>query len=539
MPHVQMPDGAIVDMPDKLDPETAARFRKLVESKTRQPTYGKASAGGPPVSGETWQHDPQPEMSIAERAGRAASIYGARPALNAILGVPEMVAGGLSGIANKVVNPLVERVTGVQQQPSVAPNFTEGAMRAIGLPTPETPEEKSMATGQDLGLLAGTVGSAALPSLQRLIAPAIESIAPSIRPVTEAASKIAKPITSLPEKAKTAFIESAQDLPASLPRERLQAALELEKRGAPVTGRQVMEGQKARVPSAGKADKQTEAVHQAYRESVGEPAGKSFGKEDLDRSFERIGKGYDTVLEGRSFAVPRDTFENLNSMSKELQSLRDSAGKSAVPSKLMERLSALTKIYNDASAKGLKNIQVKIAGDDYNKLRSLLGKEARATADDEVASRLYSMQRELDKAAEAGMPEIADDLRTLRRQYRNASVLDEASVGSESGLIPPQRVRQLLERRYGSDAHSMDDPLVRMANASRSLNIGHPGASAGANLPAMQKPTLKMILDAMREPAINAQAWRYKLGERARSADEAAKAIADQSAETGTSLTAK
>ncbi len=319
----------------------------------------------------------------------------------------------------------------------------------------------------------------------------------------------------------SAIARKHQELPASIPRERVQHAIELEDRGVPVSSQQIIKGQQAAPPSASRANKQIEEVHQAYRKSIGLPPGKSLGTGDLQANFKKMNGEYETLLKDRTVQFEPDMFEKMKDMRDHLKSLQDTAGRSAVSSKLMERLNNLTSGYEKAEKVGLTNIRPKMAGTEYNEIRSLLGKDARRTSDDQAASMLYRMQTEFDKAAERSMPDIADDLRGLRTRWRNTSVLDEAAQGSEAGMIPPQKVRSLMERRYGTKAHTMNDDLARIAEAARSLNIKHPGASDSMSLPRVPALSLQGLSSLASSPLDSLRARLYKSGERKRQASEA------------------
>jgi hypothetical protein len=111
----------------------------------------------------------------------------------------------------------------------------------------------------------------------------------------------------------------------------------------------------------------------------------------------------------------------------------------------------------------LKGVEGKISGEEYNEIRSIIGQYATNSADDRVASILYSMQRAVDNAAErtvrptayseewgtfmsekmrrlakeesaAKTKEIVDNLKALRKQYTVYQDVFDAAY--HKGLTP-------------------------------------------------------------------------------------------------------
>jgi hypothetical protein len=433
--------------------------------------------------------------------------------------------------ASQIVSPFVDPIVNMGGQISGGAAGLLQALRAHSLTAPSVQNAVQAATpptlhpdtmiGRGLEGVQNAIGSGMAYLPQKIANPVAKAGYPGLATAIDLGGQAAEGamlgrVAPVAGEKIGAAMDRATALPASVPIDRMRSVLELENRGVPVSARQVLRGQKSAPAWGGTRTAQTADVHNQYRAAIGEPPGETFGPEQLRSARQRLNSDYETIPKGKKFVLPSQFFEGMNDSLAEMKRLQDAAGRSAAPSKAIERLSNMAKKYNMAKASGMKNPQTSMRGEDYQEIRSLLGKDIRSARDPELKNTLRKVQDELDNHAEHGMPEIAPDLRRMRTQWRNLSVLEDAAEGQERGLIPPQRVHHFLEQRYGTRMAEpgtalANDPLVRIANASKSLNIGHPGVTTSPPIPGLG---VHKLLEMGTLPFDAARAKLLKYGQR-------------------------
>jgi hypothetical protein len=163
MPQVTMPDGQVVEMPDKLDDATATRLKALRSEGPRKPH-------APPV--EITEPEKAPEINLKNVVGAAAE-----PALSMATGAIAQPVAGLAGLAQGAYNlfdpsgkPAGDRVRQIQEGMTYQPR-TEGGKRAVE--TMSYPFQKVHEGGQAMGDFAESKG--APPWLSTLLASSPEA----------------------------------------------------------------------------------------------------------------------------------------------------------------------------------------------------------------------------------------------------------------------------------------------------------------------------------------------------------------------------
>jgi hypothetical protein len=123
---------------------------------------------------------------------------------------------------------------------------------------------------------------------------------------------------------------------------------------------------------------------------------------------------------------------------------------------------------------------------EYNKLRSILGRDAqRSKADPEKASLLRKAQEALDGAADRSMPDIKDALDATRGRYENLMILQDASVGKGPGFITPAQVGAKVAQRMGHRSlYPNQSPLKELGRQGLSLS-GDAALDSGVNVSGM------------------------------------------------------
>lgn len=292
-------------------------------------------------------------------------------------------------------------------------------------------------------------------------------------------------------RAATGVQRRLAERPAGIPAERIEAVRAMPQGAVPAS--QVMRG--------AEISPTQEVFNRQYNRLVGNPESKDFGRREFTEARNRLSSEYDRLLTGRQVTFDEQFFADIQDLLNRQRSLAQTGVMFAearpiintlsqiatLPSNLQARAAALRDIPADTTdiavnrealalideaMKSLRGQTITMDARIYNDLRSQLGDAAYRTADRDRAKVLRGMQQAFDQAADRSLPrEVARDLGTTRNQYENLKILEEAQKGAEPGLILPQRVGQVSERRAGEGFIYGDKEMYDLGRKGLSLGM--------------------------------------------------------------------
>lgn len=307
-------------------------------------------------------------------------------------------------------------------------------------------------------------------------------------------------------RAATGMQRQLANRPAAIPRERIEAVRAVPEGTTPPS--QIMRGGVTPLGAPSDVSRSQAFFNRQYNRLVGNPEAQDFGRREFIEASNRLSGEYDRLLTGRQVTFDDQFFGNIQDLLNRQRSLSQTGVMFAearpiintllqiasLPANLQARAAALRDIpvdtadiavnrealaVIDEAMNSLRGQRITMDARIYNDLRSQLGDAAYRTADKERAKVLRGMQRAFDDAADRSLPrEIARDLSTVRNQYENLKILEEAQKGAESGLILPQRVAQVAERRSDQGFIYGDKEMYELGRKGRSLGI-QPEAAQG------------------------------------------------------------
>lgn len=492
MPVVQMPDGTQVSFPDTM---SATSIRGLIAQKfPRQ--VGEAGQAKPMSERDTSGHsmaEPQKygQSGSAAMGAADATTFGWGDELasylgSALSGVPrKQVLGEMRADAGKAQtdNPgsyLAGQVGGGLAQAAATGGAGVGSAVARGGAGLGRVALGSAADGAAYG---GAYGSGSADEGSRLVGGGIGAGVGAL--AGGAAPYLAAGGSALARKFVSPFSGSP---------EREAAVQFLAKEGVPVTAGQrtgskalqYAESELGGSKAAGMAEKQGSAFTDAAMRKAG-----GSGRATPDNLAALKGS------QGQAF----DAIASRNTMVADRQLAQDMGKTMNRYGKLLE--TQQKPIINNLVDDIVKRVQAnggRLAGGEYQTIRSDLSAAASSTSNQTLAAAMRGLRNALDSAMDRSInPADAGAWKTLRKQYGNAKVLERASVGGGAdaglGLVSPAQLRVAASTGnrggFATGASDFTDlakagqavltPLPNSGTAGRTAvrNLGIPGASAG------------------------------------------------------------
>lgn len=451
-----------------------------------------------PPSMPTPEQARQQGLGFLERTGRRVMeniqavpvVGGAAGALTALGRAPG--AGRLSRALGTVAAPLVPRTgTELAKQTGVA-----AAAAPVGIATGELAAPLSRVPGEIFPAAAvrGPEGRARLEQILRT----------GLEPAGEIAAGLG--LTS----AATAAQRKLAKRPAAIPLERVQTAQALPE--GTMQPSQLLRGGVTPLGAPSDVSRSQAYFNRQYNRLVGNPEAQDFGRREFIEAQNRLSNEYDRLLTGRQVTFDEQFFANIQELLNRQRSLAQTGVMfaearpiintlsqiAALPANLQARAAALKDVPADTAdiavnrealalideaMNALRGQRITMDARIYNDLRSQLGDAAYRTADRDRARVLRGMQRAFDDAADRSLPPaVARDLGTTRNQYENLKILEEAQRGAESGLILPQRVAQVAEKRSAEGFIYGDKEMYELGRRGVSLGIKPEAAQSDVDL---------------------------------------------------------
>jgi hypothetical protein len=239
--------------------------------------------------------------------------------------------------------------------------------------------------------------------------------------------------------------------------------------------------------------------------------------EVIDHGFRRLGQEFEAMARLPRFVVPKNAMRWVDQAVQQYERVTPQQFLNPAPRAIAEEMRAM--LNARANAAGRTGVQrAMIPGDVFQKWMSDLGAAARGAQDPSTRRLLGNIRNTLDDAAEQSMrainPNLADQYRIARTQYRNLLAIERAVTGAGEnaalGLISPSQLRNAIVQMQGRRSYargqgdfadlarageSLLKPLPQsgtnprmMASAAGaalgSATFGIPGGAAGALAPA-------------------------------------------------------
>jgi len=459
--------------------ETPEWARPSVATDADAPEWAKTAAPAAPAAAESTPSN----IDVV----RNAMYKGAAAIPDALLNTPTNVINlgkaGVGSLADLAGRPdLAPDVT-----PS--PNYVQRLLERIGLIKPGV-NPKGFQKAADVLLQGATTGAltggASLPQalagagMGALSSGAAESVAALGKKLGLSESQT----NALSAALGIAVPAGASTLAGTLPRvatergpevppERLKAYRDMTEKGARPSASSLIYGETNKNVKG-----QQRVANETWNEAVGLPKKSDFGLKEIDQARSNLSDDYQRLLTGREVTLDQPLFQRIKDLYDE-QSKLASAG--AIYSEARPIIDTLQKTMT-ASASGA----AKIPALEYNKLRSILGRDAqRAKADPEKAGLLRKAQEALDDAADRSMPDIKEDLDTTRGRYENLMILSDAMVGKGPGFVTPAQIGREVAKRSGHRSlYPNQTPLKELGRQGLSLS-GDAAIDGGVNVSGM------------------------------------------------------
>lgn len=240
--------------------------------------------------------------------------------------------------------------------------------------------------------------------------------------------------------------------------------------------------------AAGKAAAFKDNQSEKYVEAVLKKAGinaKAATPEVMDEAFNRIGQAFETA--SWRIAVPLTAGPHGNRVIGLVSKIADDYERITEPS----LRSALPRAISDDLSQ-LASQNSHMTGDIYLAWRSQLGAAARGAQDPRTREALYNLQNTLDDVAETwvsatGRSDVAQSLKTARKEYRNLLAIERAAVGAGEntalGMFSPQQLAQAVRTVHGQRNYSRGrGDLVDLARGGSALMAPMPNSGTPARL---------------------------------------------------------
>lgn len=230
--------------------------------------------------------------------------------------------------------------------------------------------------------------------------------------------------------------------PMTIDAERRAAAQVLKGEGVDVTAGQIsgnkklkaLESQLGGQKAQNLAEKQGEQFTAAVLKRAGIQANRAT-PEVMDEAFSRIGQKFDDLAANTAIKSDMKLVTDVSSVEKDYT-------RTVSKSNLIPYVGEVATDIKNEAAKGT------IDGEWYKKMSSDLAAKARKTTDGEFKAALLDLRAALDDAMERSMakanPKAMAEWRQARKEYRNILVLEDAAKSSDSGIISPKRLRQVV-----------------------------------------------------------------------------------------------
>jgi hypothetical protein len=238
-------------------------------------------------------------------------------------------------------------------------------------------------------------------------------------------------------------------------------------------------------PFGGNNERQLEQLTAAAMRRAGETGGRA-ASQDVDRMLTRIGGEADRLAANNTLIPDRQLSNELMASVGGYNNLVSPPNRAPIISQFMKEIGEAVAANNGD-----------LPGAVYQSLRSRMEQVARSAGRNEVSTALRGMKDALDSAMErsmaaAGSPDLGA-WQEMRRQYRNALPIADASVGGEmagQGLLTPGKLSQAVTTRHGKMNRARGrGEFSELADAADALlrplpNSGTPVRAAAAAIPA-------------------------------------------------------
>lgn len=456
-----MPDGAQVRFPEDMPRE---EIRALIESK--YPDFAaqqQSSAASPEVTAEP----AAPAATPYDETLTAQGLSGVTEGAAGLLSLPNTLELGLRNIGPFLVNKIAGRdVVGYQTQsilPNVGETFLHGAneIGAISPPSDNGFNKVARRVGQEVGAnvipALGNMSRAA--SVGQALARGGSELGLSLASGTGAgiANQIS-PDNPLADMAGQAVGFGAGALAGNLARraitpnptspQRIAIADALQREGVDLTAGQrtgnknlqFAESELGANRAGDFTDKQAEQFTSAALDRIGVKAPRAT-PEVMDKAYKNIGDEFDRLAAASEVPVDRSVGNELQATVDSYTNLLGDSSKAPAVQRYVDE------IYEHAANSPAG--QPMLSGEQYQSIRSRLGKDMRRTSSPELAEALGDIQHTLDDSVERYLAQAKPDelgaWKDIRRQYKNFIVLEKAAsaAGEDAalGIISPARLR--------------------------------------------------------------------------------------------------
>ena len=366
---------------------------------------------------------------------------------------------------------------------------------------PKTGKELAKQTAVGAGLApVGLLGEQAAENLGEVLP--IKSLREGQKPLAEALkTPFGMGAEMLASRGLSVPVSAAQrklaERPSAIPQERLAAARSLPEGTVP--SGQLLRGSEMSQFMA--------HYNQLYNKLVGNPVSTDFGRQQFQQAASRFGSEYERILGGEKVTFDKSFFDKIKSLLDKQRSFAETGVMfaearpiintlsqiSSLPKNVQARINSLRDIPEtttdigvtrqaltviDDAMKYLSNQKITMDAKVYNELRSQLGDAAYRTSDPARAKILRDMQSAFDSAADASLPKAkVPELKELRNQYENFSILKEAQKGKEPGMILPQNIGAVTSRRDLEGSIYGDKQMYDIGRQGMSLGMTPSGAS--------------------------------------------------------------
>lgn len=214
----------------------------------------------------------------------------------------------------------------------------------------------------------------------------------------------------------------------------------------------------------------------------------------MDDAFRSIGSEFDRLSKDTLVPLDTDLGTSIGSAWRSYEDVVPESQQAPIARNLLKDLADLARGHGTLPGPGSVNTPY-LSGEAYQQYRSRLNRYLRSTKDTDLKLFLEDITKALDDSAErylqAAKPDLADEWRNVRRQYRNLLTIEKAATGAgenaAQGFITPQKLRQAVvgndSRGYVRGYNDFSD-LVHAGNAMMTPlpNSGTAGRMSARNL---------------------------------------------------------
>lgn len=214
----------------------------------------------------------------------------------------------------------------------------------------------------------------------------------------------------------------------------------------------------------------------------------------MDDAFRSIGSEFDRLSKDTLVPLDTDLGTSIGNAWRSYEDVVPESQQAPIARNLLKDLADLARGHGTLPGPGSVNAPY-LSGEAYQQYRSRLNRYLRSTKDTDLKLFLEDITKALDDSAERYLqtsnPDLADEWRNVRRQYRNLLTIEKAATGAgenaAQGFITPQKLRQAVvgndSRGYVRGYNDFSD-LVHAGNTMMTPlpNSGTAGRLSARNL---------------------------------------------------------